>query len=300
MSQDPLAAPDGRRERGGPGERGGREEAVGQALHHVVHSPEQYRLELPLAGPSSRILAYAVDYALIVALEILVFVALAATFPLLGHLELLLEEIRATAASGDPNAVAESSAILMMLGFMVVLQLVVEWGYFVFSEATTGGRSPGKALVGLRVVGDGGHPLRLGQSVARNLLRAVDVLPGYYAVGLAAMIASTEGKRLGDLAAGTVVIRLDRPAPAPGIASEPPPGAEAFRFSHEQIARIGLAEQRLVRQTLRRLPELPGDQARIALERAADLIAQRLDRDLVEPGEREIFLRALLHTVDRR
>jgi uncharacterized RDD family membrane protein YckC len=270
------------------------------SLHQVVHSPEQHRLELPLAGPTSRILAYAIDYVAIVVLELLAFIALATVLPLTTYLRSLVGEIREAVQSGDPNAVAESSAILVIFSFLVILQLVIEWGYFIFSELTTGGRSLGKAAVGLRVVGDGGHPLRFGQSVARNLLRAVDILPGYYAVGLVAMIASDEGKRLGDLAAGTAVIRLDRPAAAPSVGSEPTPGSEAFRFSHQQIQRLGRPEQRLVRQTLRRLPELSPQQAEVALERTAEVIVERIAYEPVEASAREDFLRALLHTVDRR
>jgi uncharacterized RDD family membrane protein YckC len=285
VSQEPWAAPI---------ERGS------AAPHQVVHSPEQYRLELPLAGPTSRILAYAIDYAAIALLEILAFVALVATVPVMAQLQSLFDEFRGALESGDPNAVAESSFLLVVLGLALVIQLLIEWGYFIFWEMTTGGRSPGKAAVKLRVVGDGGHPLRLGQSVARNLLRAVDILPGYYAVGLIAMIASDEGKRLGDLAAGTVVVRLDRPAPAPDVSSVPPTGAGTFRFSHAQVERVGPDEQRLVRQTLRRLPDLTPAQADVALERTADVIVRRIGHEPVAAPAREDFLRALLHTVERR
>jgi uncharacterized RDD family membrane protein YckC len=264
----------------------------------VVHSPERYRLELPLAGPTSRILAYAIDWLVIIALQVLLVTMLFLLSPWADSLQGTLREIGSVAADDDGSLESWGQ---MILGFLLVTQLVVEWVYFVFLELTTGGRSVGKAIVKLRVVGDGAHPLRPTQSIARNLLRAVDILPGGYAVGLIAMIALDEGKRLGDLAAGTIVIRLDRPSrQAPIEAPEPAPGAEVFRFDHAQIARLGGSEQRLIRQTLRRLPDLPTDQAQLALERTTRVIAERIEHEPVPIEQRESFLRALLDAAERR
>ncbi len=264
----------------------------------MVHSPEQYRLELPLAGPTSRILAYAIDYLVILTIQVVLITLVVLLLPVGDQLESMFEDFSRAVEEDDPKAL--ESWGLMLLGFMVVTQLVVEWGYFVLLEATTQGRSLGKAIVKLRVVGDGGHPLSLTQSIARNLLRAADMLPGYYVVGLISMIVLDEGKRLGDLAAGTVVIRLDRPASAPLVTTEPSRAAEVFRFDHQQIARLGQPEERLVRQTLRRLTDLPADQAEVALERTVNVIVSRIEHETVPSGQQEEFLRALLRTVERR
>lgn len=269
-------------------------------LRQVVHSPEQYRLELPLAGPSSRILAYAIDYVLILILTIAMIVLAFTLFPIAAKFGVLFEEFQEAAASDDPNAVLESNFFLVLIGFLVVMQLVVEWVYFVFFEMTLNGRSPGKAVVKLRVVGDGGHPLGFGQSLARNLLRTVDILPLYYVFGLVTMVISEEAKRLGDMAAGTVVIRLDRPAGAPPIEATFEGETDAFRFDHAQVAKIGAEELRLVRLTLRRLPELGKEPAALALERTVTVLTERLDYPPVPPAEREIFLHALLQAAQRR
>ena len=268
--------------------------------HQVVHSPEQYRLDLPLAGPTSRILAYGIDYVAIVIIGFLVLGLLFALFPLAQQMVEMMDEVAELAESDDPNALYESTTVLILLGFVIILQLAIEWVYFVFLEMTTGGRSLGKAIVKLRVVSDGGHPLRFGQSVARNLLRAADILPAYYLVGLLSMIASLQTKRLGDLAAGTVVIRLDRPAAAPPLTAEPDGGTDAFRFDHQQVAKLGRQELRLVRQTLRRLPELSEDQARSILDRSVKALTQRIEHPPVAAEEYEAFLRALLLAVERR
>lgn len=270
-------------------------ETTSGSAGQVVHSPERYRLELPLAGPTSRILAYAIDYLLIALLQILMFTLVVLLTPLGEQLGDLLPD--AQDAQGDPRNLDGWAAALF--GLLIVSQLLVEWLYFVFLELTTQGRSLGKAIVKLRVVGDGGHPLRFTQSVARNLLRAVDILPGYYAVGLISMVALDEGKRLGDLAAGTTVIRLDRPERLPTLDTRAPSTA-VFRFDHRQVAAIGRAEQRLVRQTLRRLPDLSGEQAARALERTVDVIATRIGHAPVPTEEREEFLRAVLHAAARR
>jgi uncharacterized RDD family membrane protein YckC len=269
------------------------------APRQVVHSPERYRLDLPLAGPTSRILAYAIDYAAILGLEILTLAMLLALSPLAGRVEEWLEEFRA-ALGADPDALMESNLILVAIGFVIVVQVAIEWGYFIFLEMTTGGRSLGKVLLKLRVVGDGGHPLGFGQSIARNLLRAVDVLPGYYAVGLIAMTASSDGKRLGDLAAGTLVVRLDRGTPAASLDFEAIPDSARFRFDHAQVARLGRDEQRLLRQTLRRVSQLAPERADLVLERATDVLARRVGHEPVPADERLAFLRSLLLALRHR
>ncbi len=193
----------------------------------------------------------------------------------------------------SPQELLESGAILYLLAFFVLLQLTIEWGYFLFFELTTGGRSPGKALLGLRVLRDGGEPIDLRASLLRNLLRLVDALPANYLVGLTAMVLSSEGKRLGDLAAGTVVVRLDRPPAARRLEGEPGP-AVRFRFERGQIARLGRQERTLLRQTLRRLGDLEPPAAADALARAADVLARRIGHPPVPEAERLDFLRALL------
>jgi len=129
----------------------------------------------------------------------------------------------------------------------------------------------------------------------------VDILPSSYAVGLVAMVMSSEGKRLGDLAAGTIVVRLDRPekaAPLPD--TEAGEGSPSFRFDRAQIERLGTAERALLRQTLRRLDTLAPPQRAEVLERSAEVLRQRIGYEPVEAAEREAFLRALLAAVRGR
>ncbi|MBK8057237.1 MAG: RDD family protein [Gemmatimonadetes bacterium] len=88
------------------------------------------------------------------------------------------------------------------------------WGYFTLFEGFRDGQTPGKKWMGLRVIRDTGHPITVREAGARNLLRIVDLLPPPYLLGILFIAFHPKGKRIGDLVAGTVVVR-DRPADAP-------------------------------------------------------------------------------------
>jgi uncharacterized RDD family membrane protein YckC len=263
----------------------------------VLRSPEQVALHLPLAGPTSRILAYAIDLVLVVAIEIALLTTVLLGTPLAEQIGSSLSELGKNLDKPGPES---SQALLVMLAALIVVQLVIEWGYFTFFELAMGGRSPGKRVMGLRVMRDGGLPLTLRESLVRNVLRCVDMLPSNYVLGLVSMIVSSEGKRLGDIAAGTVVVRIDR-IPRPRELPEVEGGERgAFRFDHAQIARLGELEGRLLRQTLRRIEDLGEPAASQLLERAVEALRARLEYGPVAADERRAFLRALLYELRRR
>jgi uncharacterized membrane protein SpoIIM required for sporulation/uncharacterized RDD family membrane protein YckC len=89
----------------------------------------------------------------------------------------------------------------------IIGQFLILWGYFVMFEAVFDGQTPGKRVLGLRVVRNGGGGVDVGASAARNLLRFVDFLPFGYFVGMVAVVANGRNQRLGDLVAGTIVVR---------------------------------------------------------------------------------------------
>lgn len=268
-------------------------EANGDGPRQVVRSAEQVHLELPVAGPATRILAYAIDYLAILLLQIALFVLvlLVASVSWLEGWSERLREQAADLSSGDPAVVGGVFALFAAI--FILFQLVAEWGYFVVCEMTTGGRSVGKAAMRLRVVGDGGSALTLRASLARNLLRLVDVLPSSYLVGLIAMLVSSEGKRLGDVVAGTVVIRLDDAPPAAPIVVNPDADPAEFRFDRSLLDRIGEGERALLRQTLRRLDELEPEQVEQALDRACQVLCAKLEHPEVPARRRRAFLEAL-------
>ena len=266
-----------------------------------VRSAEQVALHFPIAGPGTRVLAYAADAVIVAVLQISFIVLLLLTTPLARVLnEFLapfLEEMRGGGRTGD----AAISVGMLTIALAIIAQLMIEWTYFMISERVTGGRSIGKRLVGLRVIGQDGLPLTARASLVRNLLRAVDMLPGSYVVGLVAIVASAKCQRLGDLAAGTIVVRLD-PGDLLAVPIEPPgeSGADlgAFRFSHAQIAALGPLERQLLRQTLRRLDVLDAEHAAAVLERTVEVLRGRLGYEPVPADRRLVFLHALLRALD--
>jgi len=89
---------------------------------------------------------------------------------------------------------------------MIFILFSVQFGYFALFEALWNGQTPGKRWTHLRVIKDSGRPISAYDAILRNLLRIVDALPTMYATGLITMLISKENKRVGDYAAGTVVI----------------------------------------------------------------------------------------------
>jgi hypothetical protein len=161
----------------------------------------------------------------------------------------------------------------------------------------TNGRSPGKMLAGLRVVRRDGLPINLRSSVLRNLMRIVDILPENYVVGLVSMLLSPSGERLGDHVAGTIVIRLDRPQPAPEL--EGSRDGAALALTRTQLSHIGPPEMQLIRATLRRIPNLP-DERRVAIVReVAETMKTRLELAELQLPDPMVFLRELLALAER-
>jgi hypothetical protein len=91
---------------------------------------------------------------------------------------------------------------------------LLNWGYFTLFEALWHGRTPGKRVARIRVIQRSGRAIGIFESMARNFIRYVDQIPFFYAVGVIAVFATRQHQRLGDLAAGTLVVR-DRPHETP-------------------------------------------------------------------------------------
>jgi uncharacterized membrane protein SpoIIM required for sporulation/uncharacterized RDD family membrane protein YckC len=164
-----------------------------------VETPELVVLTYSLAGVGSRVLAGLTDLAICVGAFIVVVIVMASF------------SARSVAISFDAGA-SWGVAVL------IIAQFVILWGYYVLFEGLMDGQTPGKRLHRLRVVRDGGYSVTFGVSAVRNLIRFLDMQPGIlYLVGLTSLLVTRRGRRLGDLVAGTIVVREDvRPVAAPG------------------------------------------------------------------------------------
>jgi uncharacterized RDD family membrane protein YckC len=151
-----------------------------------IDTPEQIALELPLAGIGSRFLALAID----TVIQFLIY--------FFGIIVFGLVTLGAFVFEWAPKSIG--------MAFYVILIFCVYWGYFALFEIFLKGQTPGKKYAGIRVIKDTGRPINAFEAVTRNLMRAVDSLPGFYGVGLATMMLNKQSRRLGDLVAGTIVV----------------------------------------------------------------------------------------------
>ncbi len=158
--------------------------------HLVVETPESVSVTYRLAGLGSRGAAALVDgglLLLIVSAEIVLGI-----FVAFGALRLFGE--------------AASQAVIWIAAAVIAAVFITYWGYFIAGEVAGGGRTPGKRVMGIRVIRDDGSRVGVIDSIIRNLVRAIDFMPGTYAVGIVSILLSQQGKRLGDMAASTAVI----------------------------------------------------------------------------------------------
>jgi uncharacterized RDD family membrane protein YckC len=155
----------------------------------LIETPENVELVRPLAGIGSRMIAGIIDNLLILGIDAVLLVLAIILTPYSWS-----DMVDSTRGSGTWG-----------LAVVILMFFVVYWGYFVAFEMLTNGRSPGKMHMRIRVVKEGGGPIRFTDIAIRNLLRAVDSL-GFYAVAGVCMFATRKAQRLGDLAAGTVVL----------------------------------------------------------------------------------------------
>ena len=172
-----------------------------------IRTPENIELAYALAGPGSRAAAYVVDLLIMsvicqVMINLLayVFMLLFSTFGGQGELWV--------------------SAVVTLVAFTLYN------GYFILLEWLWNGQTPGKRLLHIRVIKQGGYALRFFDTLLRNLLRVVDFLPLFYGVGLTSLLLTRDSQRLGDLVAGTLVVYME-PVQTEGLLSDLPVPEEA-------------------------------------------------------------------------
>lgn len=209
------------------------------ARSHIVRTPEQVEFRYELAGPVERMAAWLVDFLCMVGFVGALFWAL--------------------------SKAGEWAAPLQYMGIFAV-----QCGYFLWFEWRWHGATPGKRMMGIRVIQGSGVRCSLERLALRNFLRMVDFLPFLYALGGVSMLLSRSGVRIGDLAAGTVCVR---------VPAAPPPSAVAEITRRFNSLRDDAAVRGRIRQSLR------AEEARVVTTLA-------LRRDLLEAGARtDLFAR---------
>lgn len=202
---------------------------TGPSAGEGIVTPEAVLLEFPTAGLGSRSLAFLID---------------------LVARGLLLWMLLLTAAGG--LNLDETIAVVLLFASTFTILFV----YPVAFEAAWNGRTPGKAVLGLRVITQEGGPVRFRHAAIRSALGLVDFFVGAGAVAVLCALATRQSQRLGDLAAGTIVVR-ERQArrDTQPVAFAPPPGWEAYTAALE-VSALGGEVAVLVRAFLLRAHEL--------------------------------------------
>src|SRR6185503_17945393 len=154
-----------------------------------IQTPENVAFGYQVAGIGSRFLASLLDTLIVALLQVVILIVLALI-------------IRAS----DGSAFSEQLSAWVYAVFGLIAA-VFYWGYYIFFEMLWNGQSPGKRWVGLRVIRGDGTPITLSESLIRNLARLVDFLPAAYGIGIVTMFIDKQSRRLGDLAAGTLVVQ---------------------------------------------------------------------------------------------
>lgn len=175
----------------------------------IIETPERVPLEFALASIGNRFLAVAIDH----------FVQFLSIF-LIAWLFLSIAGVSGSDIVDAPETFV-SQAPKWTIAILIVVVFLIFAGYFILFEWLWNGQTPGKRLLKLRVIRDDGRPLTLWEAVARNLLRIADAAPGFivpiYSIGLIVIFLSNRDQRIGDIFAGTVVIR-ERTDEAPTFA----------------------------------------------------------------------------------
>lgn len=221
-----------------------------------VETPELVVLSYTIAGVGSRVYAALIDYLLCFVLffvMMILAVSIAMNVPMLGGL------------SGS-----------WAMALVVLLQFAILWGYYLLWEGLADGQTPGKRRMRLRVVRDGGYSVDFASSAVRNLLRVIDMQPFvFYGVGLTSIVVSRQGKRLGDLVAGTLVVREElHEASDAGFTA----GTSAPRTAGEPLPQALLvdAEYTLLDRFVARRASLPPERRQALAEQLGQRFAQAL------------------------
>ena len=249
------------------------------------HTPEDVEIAYRPAGPGTRYVAVFVDQLLIAVLTVVVGLGLvmlgAGVAPFFDRLGRSLD--------GDGPA----SALWFSLAVLFLVKFALDTLYYIFFETLMHGQTPGKRVMKIQVIHDGGYPLDPLASVVRNLMRIVDNLPLCWPVPL----FSPEHKRIGDYVAGTIVVSK-RPGQRPTGRLTGPLYSELearqYEFTAEHLAALGQDDAELIDSYLERRPTLKPQVVDPLRRRICDSVRTRLGVDVPPtPGDEDRFIEEL-------
>ncbi|MFC0526047.1 RDD family protein [Pontibacillus salicampi] len=235
-----------------------------------IKTPEHVSLQYKLAGLGSRATAQIVDTLLIAILY--------------AGMSLLVSW-----TDNENMAPLSETLAMVVMGIVIVLVFLIYWGYFFLFELFMGGQTPGKKLMGVRVIHDNGQSATALSLLIRNLLRIVDMLPAYYFVGMVMIFFHKQHKRLGDIVGGTLVVHerkkqkkkkkltpLEKEIEQKGISTSD------LAVDHWTLKQLTSKDWNLIQTYAARLPELKGVERKELTKEVASILLPKLG---VEPEQ---------------
>ncbi len=187
-------------------------------------------------------------------------------------------------------------APMQAIALIVLVWFLCFFVYFALFEGLWNGQTPGKRATKLRVVTAEGQPIGMQESIVRNLIRSVDYLPTLYVVGLVSILVTKRNQRLGDMAAGTIVVQERAIAPpAPLVLPERPAGLTVL-----DVSGLGPGEYELVRAFLFRRDTLPYPARSTLADQIAQTLRPRIGGGTAFPGASEAFLEEVARAYHQR
>lgn len=233
-----------------------------------VRTPESIAFSYELAGIGSRALAVTIDFCIQLAILAL----------LVWGIVLLAGGAAHSSHPAHLPPAPDRLAMNIIAGIAIFIVFAIFFGYFMLFEALWNGQTPGKKILGIRVVRDGGYPIDFSAALVRNLVRVGEWALGGYALSALCALLSPENKRVGDYAAGTIVVRdhaMDAPvALLDDLREEPSYAATAYlsgeeraivrRFLERRDTLVLEARERLAHQLAERVrARVPAELARL-------------------------------------
>jgi len=252
-----------------------------------INTPENVAFEYQVAGIGSRFLAAMLDTLLIFLLQGAVIAAFLLILYVLGE-----------------TALAKNLSAWAIAGLGLVTFLFY-WGYYVFFEILWNGQTPGKRRTGIRVIRSDGTPITLSESLIRNLARIVDLLPAAYGVGILTMFIDKRSRRLGDLAAGTLVVHDRAPISIQSLSvkravNHSMQGFKPLSLDGFPLERLTNDDQSLIDDFLSRRDQLT-HRGTLAIQILNTLHARLgLPQPAISPSEAEDTLVAILQAAQKR
>ena len=232
----------------------------------TIDTPEQVHLEFVLAGIGSRFMAVFLDMLIQIALYVVLF------FMAVG-----------LAAVNDFS----KSRSMWILAVWSLVVFCIYWGYYAAFEIFWQGQTPGKRWAGIRVIKESGRPINAFEAITRNLMRVVDLFPGFYGFGVVTMMLNRKNRRLGDFVAGTIVVHETSERESPVFFNT----ADSSQFSYPQATKLTLQEVELIETFLARRLDIPSQVRLHSAVRITEMVSARMGIDSgMRPPDNEAFL----------